>query len=50
VPTISLNGVSAHELSTPLGTIVSWDSGGVSYVLAGSIPAAAAQSAASALK
>jgi outer membrane lipoprotein-sorting protein len=50
VPTISLDGVSAHELSTPLGTVVTWDRGGVSYVLAGSVPAAAAQAAATALK
>ncbi|HZT91397.1 MAG TPA: hypothetical protein VFA05_05080 [Gaiellaceae bacterium] len=50
VPTISLDGVTAHELSTPLGTVVTWERGGVSYVLAGSIPAAAAQAAATALR
>jgi hypothetical protein len=50
LPTVSLDGVTAHELSTQLGTILSWDSGGVSYVLAGSVPASAAESAARALK
>ena len=50
LPTISLDGVTAHELATQLGTILSWDNGGVSYVLAGSVPAAAAESAARALK
>jgi outer membrane lipoprotein-sorting protein len=50
LPTVSLDGVTAHELSTQLGTILSWDAGGVSYVLAGSVPAAAAEAAARALK
>ena len=49
LPTVSLDGVTAHELSTQLGTILSWDRSGVSYVLAGSVPAAAAESAARAL-
>ena len=48
-PTVSLDGLTAHELSTQLGTILSWDRSGVSYVLAGSVPAAAAESAARAL-
>jgi hypothetical protein len=50
LPSVSLDGVTAHELSTQLGTILSWDSGGVSYVLAGSVPATAAESAARTLK
>jgi hypothetical protein len=50
LPTVGLDGVTAHELSTQLGTILSWDAGGVSYVLAGSVPAAAAEAAARALK
>ena len=50
LPTVSLDGVTAHELSTQLGTILSWDQGGVSYILAGSVPAAAAESAARALR
>ena len=50
LPSISLDGVTAHELATQLGTVLGWDSGGVSYVLAGSIPTAAAESAARSLK
>ena len=50
LPSISLDGVTAHELSTQLGTVLGWDSAGVAYVLAGSIPPSAAESAARALK
>jgi outer membrane lipoprotein-sorting protein len=49
LPSISLDGVTAHELATQLGTILTWDRGGVSYVLAGSVPSAAAEAAARAL-
>ena len=50
LPTVALDGITAHELSTQLGTIVTWDAHGVTYVLAGSVPSAAAESAARALK
>jgi outer membrane lipoprotein-sorting protein len=50
LPTVSLDGLTAHELSTQLGTILEWQSGGTSYVLAGSLPAAAAEAAARAVK
>lgn len=50
LPTVSLDGVTAHELSTQLGTVLEWESGGVRYVLAGSLPAAAAEAAARAVK
>jgi hypothetical protein len=50
LPTVSLDGITAHELVTQLGTVLTWDGGGVSYVLAGSIPPAAAESAARALR
>jgi outer membrane lipoprotein-sorting protein len=50
LPTVSLDGVTAHELSTQLGTVLSWDAGQVSYVLAGSLPSGAAEAAARALK
>ena len=50
LPTVSLDGISAHELSTQLGTVIGWDRAGVSYVLAGSVPTAAAEAAARSLK
>jgi outer membrane lipoprotein-sorting protein len=46
LPTVSLDGVTAHELATQLGTAIEWRKGGVDYVLAGSLPAAAAEAAA----
>jgi hypothetical protein len=50
LPTVSLDGVTAHELTTQLGTILTWDRGGVTYILAGSVPSSAAEAAARALK
>jgi outer membrane lipoprotein-sorting protein len=50
LPAVSLDGVTAHELATQLGTVLSWDRGGVSYILAGSLPTSAAESAARSLK
>jgi outer membrane lipoprotein-sorting protein len=50
LPTVSLDGVTAHELSTQLGTVLSWDANQVSFVLAGSLPSGAAEAAARALK
>jgi hypothetical protein len=50
LPTISVDGISAHELATQLGTVLEWQRGGTSYVLAGSLPAAAAEAAARQLK
>ncbi len=49
LPSISLDGVTAHELATQLGTALTWEHGGVSYVLAGSVPTSAAESAARSL-
>jgi len=49
LPEVSLHGVTAHELATQLGTALTWKQGEVSYVLAGSVPAAAAEAAARAL-
>ena len=49
LPQVSLNGVTAHELATQLGTALTWKRGEVAYVLAGSVPPAAAEAAARAL-
>lgn len=50
LPTVSLDGLTAHELSTELGTVLQWQTGGTSFVLAGSLPSAAAEAAARAVK
>ncbi len=50
LPTVSLDGVTAHELATQLGTVLAWQSNGTAYVLAGSLPPAAAEAAARAVK
>lgn len=50
LPTVSLNGVTAHELATELGTVIEWQQSGTSFVLAGSLPPAAAEAAARELK
>jgi outer membrane lipoprotein-sorting protein len=49
LPSVALDGVTAHELSTQLGTILTWRRAGVDYLLAGSQPTAAAEAAARAL-
>ena len=49
LPAVSLDGVTAHELATQLGTALTWRKAGVSFVLAGSVPASAAEAAARAL-
>ncbi|HKB20356.1 MAG TPA: hypothetical protein VKC65_05020 [Gaiellaceae bacterium] len=50
LPMVSLDGATGHELSTPLGTILQWRRGDVTYLLAGSVPAATAEAAANALR
>lgn len=46
VPTVDLGGVEAKEISTPIGTGLSWDANGVSYTLMGSVPAVELEEAA----
>ena len=47
LPTVDLGGgVEATQLSTPVGAGLRWSTGGVSYVLAGSIPASELERAA----
>ena len=43
---VSRDGTTAHELATQLGTALTWRKDGVSFVLAGSVPTAAAEAAA----
>jgi hypothetical protein len=50
LPAVSLDGITAHELATQLGTIVAWQNNGVSTTIAGSIPTAAAEAAARELR
>src|SRR6478752_1224495 len=50
LPTVPLDGVEGHELATPLATALTWDRGGVTYVLAGSVKPSVAESAARSLR
>jgi hypothetical protein len=50
LPTVTIDGATGHELATQLGTVLTWDRADVSYVLAGSLPPAAAEAAARSLK
>jgi outer membrane lipoprotein-sorting protein len=49
LPSVSINGAKGQELSTPLGTVLTFTRGGVSYTVLGSVPATAAELAARAL-
>jgi len=49
LPSLSIGGASGHVLATALGTIITFDRAGVSYVLAGSVDQADAEAAAQAL-
>jgi outer membrane lipoprotein-sorting protein len=46
LPKVTVNGASASELATPLGTIVHWQAGGVAYTVIGSVTAPTAEQAA----
>jgi hypothetical protein len=50
LPKISVDGSTGHELATQLGTVLQWQRAGVDFVLAGSLPSAAAEAAARDLK
>jgi hypothetical protein len=49
LPTVTVDGVSGHELATPLGTVVTFTKDGVNFVVAGSVDQLAAETAAGAL-
>ena len=46
LPRVNVGGVSAEELVTPLGTVIRFERGGVSYVVVGSVPKSTAEAAA----
>lgn len=49
LPSVTVGGVSGHELATPLGTVVTFTKGGVNFIVAGSVTQMAAEIAAGAL-
>jgi outer membrane lipoprotein-sorting protein len=49
LPSVSINGAKGQELSTALGTVLTFTRDGVSYTVLGSVPATAAELAARAL-
>jgi outer membrane lipoprotein-sorting protein len=50
LPKVDLGGVEATELSTPVGTGLRWNADGISYALAGSVPASELEYAARELR
>lgn len=46
LPTVSIGGVTGQELPTALGTVIRFERGGISYLVAGSVPATTALDAA----
>jgi outer membrane lipoprotein-sorting protein len=49
LPSVSIDGTTAHELDTALGTVLTFTRGGVAYTVLGSVPPTAAEAAARAL-
>ena len=50
LPQINVDGATGTELATPLGTIVTFESGGVSHTVAGLVPPVSAENAARGLR
>jgi outer membrane lipoprotein-sorting protein len=50
LPEINIDGATGTELATPLGTVVTFTRGGVSYTVAGLVPPVAAENAARGLR
>jgi hypothetical protein len=50
LPQINIDGATGTELATPLGTVLTFSRGGVTYVVAGSVPPVAAENAARGLR
>jgi outer membrane lipoprotein-sorting protein len=49
LPTVSIDGTTARELDTALGSVLTFTRGNVAYTVLGSVPASAAEAAARAL-
>lgn len=50
LPEINIDGATGSEIATALGTVVTFERDGISYVVAGSVPPVAAENAARGLK
>jgi hypothetical protein len=50
LPQVNIDGRTGTELATALGTVVTFERGGVTYTVAGSVPPAAAENAARGLR
>jgi outer membrane lipoprotein-sorting protein len=50
LPRVNIDGATGTELATALGTVVTFERGGVSYTVAGSVPPVAAENAARGLR
>jgi hypothetical protein len=50
LPQVNIDGATGTELATALGTMVTFERGGVSYTLVGSVPPAAVENAARGLR
>jgi outer membrane lipoprotein-sorting protein len=50
LPSVNIDGATGKELATALGTVVTFERGGVSYTVAGSVPPVAAENAARGLR
>lgn len=50
LPELAIDGATGRELTTALGTIITFERGGVNYTIAGLVPPAAAEQAARELK
>jgi outer membrane lipoprotein-sorting protein len=50
LPEVNIDGATGTELATPLGTVVTFSRGGVSYTVAGLVPPVAAENAARGLR
>ena len=50
LPPVTIDGATGSELATALGTVVTFERGGVTYTVVGSVPPLAAETAARGLR